>query len=238
MNQLRKFTMARVALGRAGDALPWREVLDLRQAHAAARDAVHEPFDIAGLRLESERNGWNPVVVHSAAHDRAEYLRRPDLGRLLREDARHMLRPGPFDAVIIVADGLSALAVHRHAVALLERLLPKLHGEEWNLAPLVLVEQGRVAIGDGIATQLQARLSLVLLGERPGLTSPDSLGAYLTWAPAAGKTDAERNCISNIRPDGLGYEQAAGRIFGLMVESRRLKLSGVPLKEGTRIVGS
>ncbi len=234
MKQLRNFTMARVGLGRAGDALPVRELLDLRRAHAAARDAVHELLDIPSLLLECEQRGWKSAAVHSAARDRTEYLRRPDLGRVPREAARQVLKPGPFDAVIIVADGLSALAVHHHAIALLERLLPKVCAPEWTLAPLVWVEQGRVAIGDIIGTWLQARFSVVLIGERPGLTSPDSLGAYLTWAPAAGKTDAERNCISNIRSEGLGYDLAAERIFSLMTESRTRRLSGVALKEVER----
>jgi len=232
MNSLRRFTMARVGLGRAGDALPVREVLDFRRAHAAARDAVHERLDVANLRMECGQRGWTCTTVHSAARDRAEYLRRPDLGRTPREEAGEFLPPGPFDAAIIVADGLSALAVHRHVVPVLERLLPKLQATEWTLAPLVLVEQGRVAIGDPIAQWIQARLSLVLIGERPGLSSPDSLGAYLTWNPSPGRTDAERNCISNIRPEGLGYDAAAERIFVLMTESRRRQLSGVALKEG------
>ncbi len=227
MKQLRDFTMARVGLGRTGDALPIRELLDLRRAHAVARDAVHHPLDIASLRLDC----GDCVAIHSQARDRAEYLRRPDLGRLPNETAQQLLQPGPYDAAVIIADGLSALAVHRHAVPVLDRLLPKLRGAEWTVSPIVLVEQGRVAIGDTIALWLQARFSVVLIGERPGLTSPDSLGAYLTWDPAPGKTEAERNCISNIRPDGLGYDQAAGRIFNLMTESRRRQLSGIALKE-------
>ena len=231
MKHLRNFTMARVGLGRTGDALPSGEVLDLRRAHAAARDAVHERLDIASLRMECRQRDWNCVSIHSQARDRTEYLRRPDLGRLPNLEAKELLHAGPFDAVLIVADGLSALAVHRHALAVLERLMPKLHAAEWTLAPIVLVEQGRVAIGDSIAQGLQARLSLVLIGERPGLTSPDSLGAYLTWAPEVGKTDAERNCISNIRSEGLGYDLAAERIFFLMTASRRRLLSGIALKE-------
>jgi ethanolamine ammonia-lyase small subunit len=152
MKDLRRFTMARVGLGRAGDALPVRDLLDVRRAHAAARDAVHEVLDMVSLRLECEQRGWNPVAIHSAARDRAEYLRRPDLGRIPQPEARGALPPGPFDAAIMVADGLSALAVHRHAVALLGELLPKLREAEWRLAPLVLVEQGRVAIGDAIGS--------------------------------------------------------------------------------------
>jgi len=229
MKSLRNFTMARVGLGRAGDALPCRELLALRRDHAAARDAVHETLDVAGLRRECEKRGWRTVTLHSAARDRFEYLRRPDFGRILPEEALERLTPGAYDAAIVVADGLSALAVHRHAIAVLDRLISKL--ADWRLAPLILVEQGRVAIGDPIAQRLRAGLSLVLVGERPGLTSPDSLGAYLTWAPAPGRTDADRNCISNIRPEGLGYDRAADRIFRLMSESRRLQLSGVSLKE-------
>lgn len=231
MNQLRKFTAARVGVGRAGDALPVHELLSLRRAHAAARDAVHERLDVVNLHLDCAQHGWNCVTIHSQAHDRNEYLRRPDLGRLPRDGAQHILTPGPFDAVIIVADGLSALAVHRHAFAVLERLLPKLQEAEWSVAPVILVEQGRVALGDTIGAWLQAALSLVLIGERPGLSSPDSLGAYLTWAPAPGRTDAERNCISNIRPEGLEYDHAADRIFALMTASRQRQLSGIALKE-------
>ena len=231
MTPLRNFTMARVQLGRTGDALPVKQLLDLRRAHAAARDAVHEALEVASLRQECEQRNWPTVTVHSAARDRTEYLRRPDLGRRPNDEAKQLLKPGPYDAVILIADGLSAMAVHHHAIAVLDHLLPKLQPPIWTLAPVVLVEQGRVAIGDEIAECLQARLSLVLIGERPGLTSPDSLGAYLTWEPTIGKTDAERNCISNIRPEGLGYEDAAERIFALMTESRTRRLSGVALKE-------
>jgi ethanolamine ammonia-lyase small subunit len=236
MKDLRGFTMARVGLGRAGDALPTGVLLELRRARAVAGDAVHETLNVAGLGADCEERGWPWVAVRSGARDRAQYLRRPDLGRMLDEESRTVLSavprlPGPFDLCIIVADGLSALAIHRHALAVLDGLMPKLGEAGWTMAPPVLVEQGRVAIGDSIATLLGARLSLVLIGERPGLSSPDSLGAYLTWSPAPGKTDAERNCISNIRPGGLAYGQAADRLFALMTESRRRELSGVALKE-------
>jgi ethanolamine ammonia-lyase small subunit len=231
MRHLRDFTMARVGLGKAGDALPTHVLLELRRARAAAGDAVHEALDVASLVQECEGRAWPCIAVRSAARNRAEYLRRPDLGRTLDENSRGAINPGPFDVSIIVADGLSALAVHRHAFAVLDRLIPKLRDAVWTLAPLTLVEQGRVAIGDDIATFLKARLSLILIGERPGLTSPDSLGAYLTWSPARGKTDAERNCISNIRPEGMPYDQAADRLFALIAESRRRRLSGVALKE-------
>ena len=231
MKHLRQFTMARVALGRAGDALPMRELLNLRAAHAAARDAVHKPLDVACLRQECEQRGWECVALHSAAADRTEYLRRPDRGRRLKEESRMLLMRGKYDAAIIIADGLSALAVHRHAVAVLDHLIPRLNS--WSLAPIALVEQARVAVGDEIGVTLGANLTLILIGERPGLSSPDSLGAYLTWDPKPGKTDAERNCISNIRPEGLPYDEAAERLRALMTEAARRKLSGVALKEVT-----
>lgn len=170
------------------------------------------------------------MVLHSAASDRTEYLRRPDWGRRLDDSSRRLLVAGNHDAAIIIGDGPSPLAVHRHAVSVLELLLPKMEG--WRLAPMAIVEQARVAIGDEIGADMNAALALVLIGERPGLTSPDSLGAYLTWNPRPGRTDAERNCISNIRPEGLTYADAAERLFALMSESRRLQLSGVALKEG------
>jgi len=168
-------------------------------------------------------------VLHSGAQDRATYLRRPDLGRQLAVESRGRLKSGSYDVSVAMVDGLSAPAVEHHAVPLLEQLLPLL--EDWSFAPLCIVEQGRVAIGDDIAFALGARMSLVLIGERPGLSSPDSLGAYLTWSPRLGRTDAERNCISNIRLEGLGYEEAAVRLSALMREARRLELTGVMLKE-------
>lgn len=232
MRELREFTMARVGLGRAGDALPIREVLKLRAAQSAARDAVHETMDVAGMGLECRRGGWRCLTLHSAATDRAEYLRRPDLGRRLDDRSKRLLakHDAHYDAAIILGDGLSPFAIHRHAVPMLELLLPQL--DAWRIAPLAIVEQARVAIGDEVGAALNAALALVLIGERPGLTSPDSLGAYLTWNPRPGRTDAERNCISNIRPEGLSYEDAAGRLVALMSESRSRQLSGVALKEG------
>ena len=236
MTDLRNFTMARVGLARAGDALCTSVLLELRQARATAGDAVHETLDVPGLAEECERRGLPWLGVRSAARDRTEYLRRPDLGRVLHEGSRAAVSQYPrspdlFDLLIIIADGLSALATHRHAFAVLDHLIPKLNEAGWRIAPLVVVEQGRVAIGDDVATLLPTRLSLILIGERPGLSSPDSLGAYLTWSPALGKTDAERNCISNIRPEGLPYGPAADRLFALMTESRRRQLSGFALKE-------
>lgn len=230
MTRLGDYTMARVGLGRAGHSLPTRELLEFQLAHAKARDAVHLPLAVDSLGLELKQKNITSIPLASAARDRDEYLRRPDLGRCLCAESRDQIAAlsGEYDAAFVIADGLSALAVHRHAVALLELLLRDL---DWRMAPVAIVEQGRVAIGDEIGEALGARMVLVLIGERPGLSSPDSLGAYLTWQPRPGRTDAERNCISNIRAEGLSYAAAAHKLLFLMNESRRLKLSGVRLKE-------
>ncbi len=220
---LKAYTPARVALGRTGHSLPTRELLRFQLDHARARDAVYEPLDPASL-------GVPHVLLRSAAPDRAAYLRRPDLGRRLAADPP--IEHGDFDAAIILADGLSAPAVHRHAIPLLDALLPRLSG--WRLAPLTVVLQGRVAVGDEIGMRVGARLAVVLIGERPGLTSPDSLGVYLTWDPRPGRSDAERNCISNVRPEGLGYEAAAVSVFFLMNAARTRQLTGIALKNEDR----
>jgi ethanolamine ammonia-lyase small subunit len=225
MKELRQFTMARVGLGRAGNSLPVRELLDFQLAHARARDAVHFQFDAHSLAEEV-----SAIVVKSAARDRVEYLRRPDLGRRLSADSRKRLEElhGEFDAALIMADGLSPLAVHRHAVELLRALSPRLR--DWKLAPMVIAEQGRVALGDEIGSVLGASLAVVMIGERPGLTSPDSLGIYVTWSPRPGRTDAERNCISNIHGAGLSIGAAAELLLLLMNESRTRRISGVNLR--------
>ncbi len=220
---LRDFTPARVAIGRTGNSVPTAELLRFELDHARARDAVYRELDPA----------WPPVPhlrLHSAAGDRATYLRRPDLGRKLNEDSRAKLAPGDYDAAIVIADGLSALAVERHALRLLDELLALLRAENWKLAPLTVVAQGRVAIGDEIGHCLGARSVAVLIGERPGLSSPDSLGVYVTWDPKPGRTDAERNCVSNVRGEGLSYGAAAQMVHMLMSEARRQKLSGVGLR--------
>ena len=183
-------------------------------------DAVHRRLDIAAFA------SLNPMLLHSAASDRATYLRRPDLGRRLDEESAKRIERGNWEAVIIIADGLSATAVHRHAIPLIEALTPQFDG--W--APICLVEQGRVAIGDDIGERLGAKLAMMLIGERPGLSSPDSLGAYLTWSPRVGRTDAERNCVSNIRTEGLDPAIAARRIAMLMRAAREQQLTGVHLK--------
>ena len=230
MKSLREFTPARVDLGRTGHSLPTSELLDFQLAHARARDAVHLPLNVHSMILELKQKNIPYIVLASEANDRFTYLHRPDLGRRLNPESREQLAPlkSEYDAAFIVADGLSALAVHRHAAPLLELVLTKL---DWNVAPVAIVAQGRVAIGDEIGELLGAKLAVVLIGERPGLSSPDSLGIYLTWQPRPGRTDAERNCISNIRAEGLSYELAAHKLLFLMNESRRLRLSGVLLKE-------
>ncbi len=219
---LRTFTPARVALGRSGHSLPTGELLRFQLDHARARDAVYCELDPGAITLPH-------VVLRSAAHDRATYLRRPDLGRTLHPDSRVQLASGDYDAAIVIADGLSAPAIHHHAAPLLDALLPRL--TDWRLAPLSVVLQGRVAISDEIGEALGARMVVMLIGERPGLTSPDSLGIYLTWDPRPGRTDAERNCISNVRTEGIGYDLAAHQLHFLMDASRTRRLSGVALKE-------
>ncbi len=236
MLRLRDYTPARVQLGRSGVSLPTRALLEFQLAHARARDAVHLPLAVNSLVVELKEKGIESITLASAARNRDEYLKRPDLGRRLSDPSRERLAPlrAEYDAAFVIADGLSALAVHRHAVPLIELLLRDL---DWRIAPVAIVEQGRVAIGDQIGEALGARMVVVLIGERPGLSSPDSLGAYLTWQPRSGRTDAERNCISNIRAEGLSYALAAHKLLFLMNESRRLKLSGVQLKEAAGLAG-
>ena len=236
--RLRALTPARVGLGRTGVSLPTRDLLDFQRAHAQARDAVHARLDAAALKAEIESSIRPEVLrLHSAATSRTEYLQRPDLGRRLNEASRLLLAEQPADEVdlaVVIADGLSALAVQRHAPALLQELLPRLSG--WNLAPITVVEQGRVAVADEIGLALHARLSVILIGERPGLSSPDSLGAYITWDSKPGRTDAERNCISNIRAEGLAYTHAAAQLSYYLTEARRRQLTGVALKEETNLL--
>lgn len=236
MITLRQFTMARVGLGRAGNSLPTSELLDFRLAHARARDAVHAPFDVQSLLLEIRQLGLEAIAVESDARDRAEYLRRPDRGRRLCARSLPMLKPhtANCDVAFVIADGLSPLAVIRHAVPVLNLVSAQLALDGWTIAPVAVVERGRVAIGDEIGRALGANLVVVLIGERPGLSSPDSLGIYLTWEPVPGRTDAERNCISNVRPEGLSYQAAAFKLLFLAREARRLKLTGVQLKDDRR----
>ena len=231
--ELRKTTQARIGLGRSGNALPTREVLDLATAHAAARDAVHEPLDVETLTAQVREIGiGEPVVVRSRAASRAEYLRRPDLGRLPEESL--VLAETPADIGFVLADGLSPLAVAKHGAALLAELVAQLGGR-YTLAPPVIATQARVGLGDYIGHRAGYRTLLVLIGERPGLSVADSLGIYLTHHPRPGRTDADRNCISNIHPpDGLGYADAARIAAGLVTGARELGRSGVDLKDTSR----
>lgn len=234
---LRRFTDARIALGRAGVSLPTRPMLDFQYAHARARDAVHLPMDREGICARMEAALFPVVELRSAAPDRLTYLQRPDLGRRLCADSRQRLESlaengaRGFDVAFVVADGLSAFAVNEHALAMLEAIRPHLVEAGWRMAPVALVEQGRVAIGDEIGAILDAAIVVVLIGERPGLSAPDSLGLYMTFGPKIGLTDEARNCISNVRPQGQSFPDAARRLFYLLAEARRRGLSGVALKD-------
>lgn len=246
-SDLRRFTDARIGLGRAGISLPTSEMLAFQLSHAQARDAVGFALNINEMSCRlSDLNPAAPVFhLRSQADDRTTYLQRPDLGRKLNQSSRTALAnfmteqkqhtESKYDLAIVVADGLSSLAVQQNTQPFISELLGQLgESQQLKLAPITLVEQGRVAIGDDIGELLNAQIVMVLIGERPGLSSPDSLGLYLTWAPKAGLSDACRNCISNIRPAGLSYEEAARRTVYLLREAKKLKLTGVNLKDRTQ----
>ncbi|MDM7941974.1 MAG: ethanolamine ammonia-lyase subunit EutC [Hydrogenophaga sp.] len=239
---LQRFTDARIALGRAGSSQPTAAHLAFQLAHAQARDAVHLAFEPGSLVDPLQALGLPSLRLHSAASDRSTYLQRPDLGRRLDPASARMLQrwqavhagDAPPDLAFVIADGLSAAAAMHHALPLMAQLLQRLQNDaqqRWAIAPVALVEQGRVAIGDEIGAALRARTVVVLIGERPGLSSPDSLGIYFTWAPQVGMNDAQRNCISNVRDAGLPPAQAAARLHALLARSRVLQLSGVALKD-------
>ena len=241
---LKARTSARIALGRSGGSLPTGPLLDFQLAHARARDAVHAPFDAQGLaELAAARYG--PVVpVQSEASDRTAYLQRPDLGRRLDTSSRERLASlggPPCDVAIVIADGLSTRAAERHALPVVDLASRVLASWGWTIAPVVIATQSRVALGDEIGALLNAGMVAILIGERPGLSADDSLGIYLTHAPRVGRTDAERNCISNIRPGGLSYAEAAHKLLYLMREARQRGLTGVALKDDSdrvpRLVG-
>ena len=230
--QLKHFTQARIALGRTGNSLPTQALLEFGVAHAQARDAVHTPLDREALLQQLHIAGFATLSVHSAATDRHQYLRRPDYGRSLSPDSDTLLRAQAdemYDVVFVIGDGLSAFAPMQHAVPLLQAIHPLL--KEWRIGPIVVAEQARVALGDAIGELLQAKQLVMLIGERPGLSSPDSLGIYLTHAPRIGRHDAERNCISNVRPAGLSYAAAAHKLLYLMRGAQQLGMSGITLKD-------
>lgn len=233
--QLKAFTSARIALGRVGSSLPTREVLDFGMAHAMARDAVHTPLDVEAFCAELHENGFETVRVKSAAPDRASYLLRPDLGRRLSEECESLLRASACketEVLFVVGDGLSSLAIANHARPLLEALCALMPAS----VPVVVATQARVALSDPIGELLNARIVVMLIGERPGLSSPDSLGIYITYGPRIGLQDSERNCISNVRPEGLNYQAAARKTRWLVDEALRLRLSGIGLKDQSDVV--
>lgn len=232
--QLAALTPARIGLGRAGSALTTAETLRFALAHATARDAVHTPFDATRMAAEIAALGLPTIAVESQADTRQTYLLRPDLGRSLDAPSRDRLvalSAGPVDLALVVGDGLSSSAVHAHAVAMAEALRVHATSHGWTLAPVVVASGARVALGDEIGALLRARLVVMLIGERPGLSSPDSLGLYLTYAPAPGRHDGERNCVSNIHGGGLGYAEAAFKAAWLMREALKRQLTGVALKD-------
>ncbi len=240
LSLLKSFTAARIAIGRVGNSIPLKQSLEFKLAHAHARDAVYSVLDTEGLL--NNLNVFNlPVLhLHSKAQTRHKYLKRPDYGRQLNDESTEQLKDyngTGYDVVVIIADGLSATAVNENAFDLVEILIPMLLGAKLKPGPICLVEQGRVAIGDDIGYGLNAKFSILLIGERPGLSSADSIGAYLTYNPRPGLTDESRNCISNIRPQGLTSKPAADKIFYLINEAFRRKLSGVGLKDNAGEIG-
>ena len=247
---LREYTAARIGLGRAGISVPTKHLLDFQLAHAQAQDAVHLPLDTQQLIRDIE---LPLITVHSQVTDRSHYLQRPDLGRRLNSESVAELKlhaaveDNPYDLVIVIVDGLSSFAIQKNTAPLLQQLTQRLSEQALlktsennkaasvcRLAPIVVVEQGRVAVGDEIGELLNAKSVLVFIGERPGLSSPDSLGLYLTWAPKVGLTDESRNCISNVRPEGLVYSEAVNKILYLLSEAHQRQLTGVNLKERTQ----
>ena len=229
---LRRHTPARISLGRSGTSLPTAEVLRFAAAHASARDAVHLPLDVDELLADLHAQGLDVVTVASRAASRVEYLTRPDLGRQLAPASRDALeRDVDAGLCIVIGDGLSAIAAQSHAVP----LVAMLRESGIDVGLVVVATQARVALGDEIGERVGASLVLMLLGERPGLSSPDSLGAYLTWAPKTGRTDSERNCVSNIRPEGLPLADAAARIAWLVRESQRRRVTGIALKDDSEV---
>ena len=230
---LKQFTRARIALGRVGSSLPTKEILNFGMSHAMARDAVHLALDVVALKVQIESLGCEVIKLHSRAPDIASYLLRPDWGRRLNDESAKLLIDEITESVdvsIVIGDGLSSLAVQRHAAPMLEAILHSIPSS-WKIGPVVIASQSRVALADEVGSLMKAKIVILLIGERPGLSSPDSLGIYLTYQPRVGCSDADRNCISNVRPEGLSYEAAARKLIWLTNESMRLKVSGVALKD-------
>jgi ethanolamine ammonia-lyase small subunit len=230
---LRRLTAARIGLPRSGASLATAPLLDLKLAHSRARDAVHEPLDPARLAADLAGLSDPVLAIESAAEQHLQYLMRPELGRRLNAQAETILKPhaGRWNVAFVVADGLSARAVQAHACPVLAGAIELLRNKGWQIAPLVIVRHGRVGIGDAVAAALGAACIVVLIGERPGLSAADSMGAYMTWQPHAQTTDADRNCISNIRPEGTGYTDAARKIAHILFAMNNRSYSGVGLKD-------
>jgi ethanolamine ammonia-lyase small subunit len=237
LNPLKEFTAARIGIGRTGTSIPLKQSLAFKLAHAHARDAVYSELDIDKLSSDLQQFELPVLCLHSQAAYREQYLQRPDLGRQLNEESIGQLSDYiANDIAIVIADGLSATAVNSNAISLLKILIPQLQSARLKLAPICLVKQGRVAVADDIGLHLNAKLSLILIGERPGLSAADSMGAYLTFNPSPGLTDESRNCISNIRPHGLHFKPAAKKIFYLIQEAFKRKISGVGLKDNAGLL--
>lgn len=235
-SQLRQYTPARIALGRAGTSLPTKPHLEFQLAHARARNAVHHELETAKLETDLKQRGHEARLLHSAAANRPMYLQRPDMGRRLDEKSRAALaemanEASGYDVVFVIGDGLSSFAIEENAAPFLEAILPPLAQQGWRVAPLIVVREARVAVGDEVGQILGAGMVVVLIGERPGLSSPDSMGIYMTLNPRVGLTDEARNCISNVRREGLDYQGAAHKLFYLMTEARKRGHSGVHLKD-------
>lgn len=237
---LRELTTARIGLGRVGNSIPLKQLMEFKLAHAHARDAVYSTLNVDAITEKLQSLNHIVYHLHSQALSRHKYLKRPDHGRKLADEFKRLLTKThtKADIAIIIADGLSATAVNENAFNLLKLLIPMFTDTGLTIAPICLVEQGRVAIGDDIGYALKAKLSIVLIGERPGLSSADSMGAYLTYNPKPGLTDEARNCISNIRKQGLKSKQAADKIFYLVTEALQRKLSGVALKDNAGLLST
>lgn len=235
--QLKAFTDARIALGRAGCSIPTKAMLEFQLAHAQARDAVYQKLDTAHIQENIKKIGLESLTIHSQALDKEEYLKRPDLGRLLSDESRQLLKEyqdqniQPIDVCIVMGDGLSALAIEENAILFIQSLKVQIEQEQWSLAPIIIATGSRVALGDQVAEIFNAKMLIMLIGERPGLSSPDSMGIYYTWDAKTGYLDAKRNCISNVRPAGLSIPIAMQRLMNLMKKSNALGYSGVNLKD-------
>jgi ethanolamine ammonia-lyase small subunit len=232
-DHLRQYTSARIALGRAGGSIPTKSLLEFRLAHASARDAVNNELNISLLQDKLHSLSIPIIPLQSFVENKQSYLLSPHLGRRLNKASKELLteQTHAFDICLVAADGLSSTAIELHLTPLLEKLLPLLKDFDFNISPMCLVKYGRVAIGDDIADSLKSQLVIVFIGERPGLTTPNSLGIYLTYSPALGITDERRNCISNIHEGGLDYETAADKLIYLIKEAFIRKISGVELKD-------